>query len=521
MSQLSQDLFRNWVKMLKAVQRLTLTHALMVLIVVGGFLRLYNLRDGLQFQGDQGRDALIVSRIFTERDLVFIGPVTSVGNMYLGPLYYYFMLPFLWLGYPSPVGPAVAVAVLSIITLWLMYRWGQKLVGKRAAFMAAFLMTFSHTIIGFARFSWNPNPAPLISLIMMYLTFLAWKKDARYWAGVALSFAILLQLHYLTLLAAGGAGLIWLVSWWENWQNRVHSLKFKRQLKYSLIGLVIIILSFTPLILFDSKHGWLNVTAFKKLIMHEDNFKLATTIDPWRNVWLTLQETHGQGMHILFEITVGQQRVLNTVLLLGVIIILGWLLSQRSRHRAGQVVIASYLLTGVLGASVYEHTIFNHYIAYLFPVTFWVLGLCLAVLSRKFIGKLIALSFVGYYLWFNFSHLPLADTGWTVDEMRQVSTTIAKRVEPGEKYNIVLLSESKDLYGQNYRYFLSTTGKPPLMPEEAQQAEKLFIINETSQEFNAESSPIREVQIFPHKNVIEQYVAAGGPTILVLGQQEK
>src|SRR5690606_24275698 len=87
-------------------------HLMIAIVVVGAGLRLYNLPHTAQFLGDQGRDALIVSRIFKEGDLVFIGPVTSVGNMYLGPLYYYFMLPFLWLSYPSPLGPAYGVAIL-------------------------------------------------------------------------------------------------------------------------------------------------------------------------------------------------------------------------------------------------------------------------------------------------------------------------------------------------------------------------------------------------------------------------
>ena len=73
-------------------------------VVAAAVLRFYNLEDSQQFLGDQGRDSMVVSRIFTERDPVFIGPVTSIGNMYLGPLYYYFMLPFLWLSYPSQWG---------------------------------------------------------------------------------------------------------------------------------------------------------------------------------------------------------------------------------------------------------------------------------------------------------------------------------------------------------------------------------------------------------------------------------
>lgn len=67
---------------------------LLVLIIAGSWLRLYRLSSTIMFQGDQGRDALIVAKMFKDFDLAFVGPVTSIGNMYLGPFYYYFMLPF-------------------------------------------------------------------------------------------------------------------------------------------------------------------------------------------------------------------------------------------------------------------------------------------------------------------------------------------------------------------------------------------------------------------------------------------
>ena len=70
---------------------------LLLILAVAIFLRFYNLKNTMMFQGDQGRDAMVVANIFKNLDPVFIGPVTSIGNMYLGPFYYYFMLPFLFL----------------------------------------------------------------------------------------------------------------------------------------------------------------------------------------------------------------------------------------------------------------------------------------------------------------------------------------------------------------------------------------------------------------------------------------
>ena len=511
--------------MFKALQRLSRSQIfLAILLAVAVLLRLYNLKGSLQFQGDQGRDAMIVAQIFTEKDLVFIGPVTSVGNMYLGPLYYYFMLPFLWLSYPSPMGPAYAVAILGVITVWLMYRLGRELIGERAGLIATIFFTFAGTVITYTRFSWNPNPAPLISALMIYFTYKAWQKNSWYWVGVIMSFAVLLQLHYLTLLSAGGAGIVWLISLYENWKKRNESKKLSLQLKVTAVGVFLLILSFTPLVLFDSKHEWLNANAFHNLIFQDRNFKTTSSGGIVNKVSKTIMETHGRGMHTLFEISIGQQRLLNTILLVGTIVILGWLLikNRKDRHREGWVVISAYLVTGIIGTSLYEHTIFDHYIAYLFPITFWVYGIVINFLltKGKLLGKLASGTFLAYFLWFNFNNLPVGDQGWTIDDMKAVSDSIYEELKPGEKYNLVLFSESRDLNAQNYRYFLTTTDRPPLKEANRGEAETLVIINEDHSIEKVADSPVYEIVVFPDKEPKKVFTAHDGPEIVIFSTRE-
>src|SRR5258708_24644946 len=146
--------------MLPFKRQTVLRATLIFFLVVGTFLRLYRFKSTLQFLGDQGRDALVVLHIIQDHHPVLIGPVTSTGNIYLGPLYYYMMVPFLWLTYPSPIGPAYAIAILAIITLFLTYHLGKEMVGEEAAVVATGFMALSATAITFSRFSWNPHPAP-------------------------------------------------------------------------------------------------------------------------------------------------------------------------------------------------------------------------------------------------------------------------------------------------------------------------------------------------------------------------
>src|SRR3989304_5692453 len=100
---------------------------LAVILLIGAFFRLYRIDEYMTFLGDEGRDAIIVRRLLVNFDPILIGPGTSVGNMYLGPIYYYMIAPFLLLFNFSPVGPSVFIALLGIITIYSMWKvWNEK-----------------------------------------------------------------------------------------------------------------------------------------------------------------------------------------------------------------------------------------------------------------------------------------------------------------------------------------------------------------------------------------------------------
>lgn len=510
---------------------------LSAVIAVAVFTRTYNLWDSLMFQGDQGRDAILVSQIFTEHDLVFIGPVTSVGNMYLGPLYYYFMLPFLWLSYPNPLGPVYAVAALSVLTTYLIYRWGKVWLGELAALLAATVYALSANFALYGRFSWNPNPAPLVSLLTFWGVWLSLKKSPRYWWLVGLGVSILLQLHYVTLLAVASAGGVWL---FEQVRLTLAALKAKKPwLQYGKsskelwigtgLALGIFVLSLTPLMLFDSKHDWLNAKAFQKLVFKDETFEVQTATSPAAKLWARIKETDGRSLQILAEINLGKNRDLNHVVVIIILASLAYALwnSRKAPQFLNYALLAWWLFVGVAGTALYQHSVFDHYIAYLFPITALLYGLTLSqIWGWKFgklpVGGLLVVAAVIGLAAYNVPRWPIKSTGWTVQNIWDTSKTIHERVQPGEKYNIVLLSESRDLDGQNYRYFLTTDpAKKPVKTEHRADADTLFIINEEKKQFPVTALPIYEIVTFPNKVPSEVYQVPNGPEITVLRRDIK
>lgn len=504
---------KKWIKNFK------FQHLFLLLILLSAvFLRFYNLENSLMFQGDQGRDALVVSSIFKDLDPVFIGPVTSIGNMYLGPFYYYFMLPFLFLSYPSPMGPVYGVAAISVLTVFLFFQIAKRIFKSRTAYLATIFFTFSAGVVNLARFSWNPNLAPFFSLLMFYFTYQAWQKNSKYWLAVALCFSILIQLHYVTLLAFSGAGLILLLQLFEKGKSK------QKLFKHVLLAISIFLLSLTPLMLFDYKHDFLNAKSFANIFTKEESFNLEKkaqrnkTSAVYKFLTLDLKD---KASKIIFEPSFGVHKLNHPFLFVALAVSLIYLGVKKFKLEKGEIVLLAFLLPGIIGVSLYQHQVYEHYIAYLFPFVYIFYGLFFAKFKNKWLMFSLLLPFLTFYMINNWSRYNLKDNGWKLSDLERTSQAIYQRVLPNEKYNIVLLSESKDLYGMNYRYFLSTEENEPVKIEDHHLAQKLFIINEEKVEKNVLDSLIYEIVVFPNKQVVEVFQIENGPEITVLSSYNK
>src|SRR3989338_433010 len=115
----------------------SLTLILLLILLIGAFLRFYRLREYIIFLGDEGRDMLVVKRMIVDKKFTLLGPITSVGSIYMGPIYYYMIAPFLFVWRFDPVGPAVMVALLSVFTIYLIYKIGADYIQRSVGLIAA------------------------------------------------------------------------------------------------------------------------------------------------------------------------------------------------------------------------------------------------------------------------------------------------------------------------------------------------------------------------------------------------
>ena len=484
------------------------------IILLSGFLRLYRLRDTLIFLGDQGRDAMVARAIFKEGDPALIGPVTSAGNMYLGPLYYYLMVPSLAVTYPDPTGPAYLVAIFGIFTVGLVYYVTREMFGRMPAVIASLIYSILDIAIVHSRFSWNPNPAPLFGLIVFYTTYMAIvTKNYRWFVGAFFSYAVLTQLHYIALLMGGVIG----VGLWLSWVAKKDRVEWA---KWVGMGILILALSFLPLIIFDIRHGLTNWQALVKfLVGGEEQIRGVNKLGE------VVKEIEGRTFRVIAQVLGTNQgwpdRMAAYTPLVGLVYLVTRLKMSKSRKIA-VILLATWLLVAIVGISFYSSSVFGHYLSYLFTapaILVGVVGGWLIKRSKLWLGP-VGL-FVGWIMAINLqSPVAFANISPHVDDIWAVSRSILARVDMGEKYNIVSIAEGGDIEAQNYRYFLMTSDTPPVEIEDRGSVEKLFIIREVVDDKRVVDSPVYEIVVFPNKEPVEVYTE-GTTEVTVLQRNEE
>jgi len=422
------------------------------------FFRFYKIYESVTFLSDQGRDAIILKRIITFEHFPAIGAPSSVGQVYLGPFYYYLVAPFLGLFHFDPVGPAVGVALLSIIGIFVAYLAVKKELSPGVALVFLALTTFSTILTEYSRFSWNPNLLPYFSFLTLFF-FYQWLekpsiRDAVIF-GALLGFSI--QLHYLGALLAIPILLFIL---WKLFEIQ----SIKKHIQSFVVSLSAFAISISPLIIFDLRHDFLNTHQFYKLftkgalasgnsyperlqdaihglIQHSLQLDTPAFVS---TVLLLLILVLG---YLSYKKTGSKFILLNVINVIVFLVGFGFLGSERIPHYYGPVILSFYL---VLGATVTLLKQSNtRYIA---------VSVVIAIFAFLNISKM-------YFLFKNGNNQIL--------HAKTVATFLGEKIN-NKPFNFA--TWPVDLGEDTYLYFLEIDGMPVANREKLEVTDQLFVI---------------------------------------------
>lgn len=479
---------------------------LLVILLLAAILRLYRLPEYLQFLGDQGRDVLAVKRMIVDHEWTLLGPTASVGGFYIGALYYYFMLPFLWLFNLDPTGPAVMQVLFGLGTIILSWQLVRKFFNERAALITAFLMTISPKMVDISRFSWNPNPMPFFALLTIYALYqsvVSKKKIYTFIAGISLG--VLFELHYIDLAFAPivGVAMLLIFPLRELWQHVI------------LISLGFF-LGNSPFIIFEVRHDFPNTHSAWEFITRGGK-----TVAPrsFNLLWLENDITR-----ILYEIVLGfRGRLLNIIMYSSLVATAYWVFNslKKSHQKTPTILLLCWFLIGVFGVGSYQGHLLDHYFGYLFPLPFIFLGLTGNYLfTYKWLRPVLVIgltvttyfSVLNMYFW--------SPPNNQVQQTKNIDNIVLSLVG-NQPYNFALITPGNSDHA--YRYFLEIWHRSPLTIENPQidpgrltVTNQLIVVCESNVDCHPLGSPLWEVAGFGRADIVQTIVGPAGIRIFKL-----
>lgn len=230
---------------------------LLIILIVGIFLRAYNYSDWLHFELDQARDAKIVDLALDEGvdNLPLLGPRAAGTFLRLGPASYYFSYITAFLFGGSPPAMASISLICGVGAIYLMYLFSRRYFKIKISLAITSVFSLSLFLIMYSRFMWNPNLIPFFVLLAGYSLLKVvdnHEEKKTLWLSVAaLSVAIATQLHFVVFMGLPVIVVLFLL---------IRRPKIK--LVSWLVAAGIFLLVYSPVIINDVKTGGANFQEF-------------------------------------------------------------------------------------------------------------------------------------------------------------------------------------------------------------------------------------------------------------------
>lgn len=486
---------------------------IILILLLAAFLRLYRIDGYMEFLGDQGRDVIIIRDFLKNGNFFFIGPQTSIGNMYLGPFYYYLIAPALLLANLNPIGPAIFIALLGILTVWLMFFICSKWFDSKVGLIAAFLYTISPVTIKYSNFSWNPNIMPLFALLFIYFIVegcLKNKYSYFFWASV--SFVLALNSHFLALILLPIGGLVWLMHLIYLAKNKHKN--FKSFLQNTIFAILIFLVSLVPQILFDLKHNGQNIRAIIDFFQYRET---TVNIKPYKAIPEILPIFSQISTNLIINKDNSSASIILSVLFILILAIFSYFNFKKFKENKSKyfLVLVLWLVIGLLGLGLYKQHLYNHYFGFLFPVIYILIGIIISyILSfANLISKIIGFLILILIAFFSFQNNPfLYKPNNQLAHAKNIAQAISNHYQDSDgKYNIVLLPSYNDYRGFAPRYFLINNFPSVnlLNMEKYEQAQTLFVIlDDPSKWPKGVNSDVWEINTFGNKKIIEEFTTS-------------
>jgi 4-amino-4-deoxy-L-arabinose transferase-like glycosyltransferase len=118
-------------------------YLLIIFVLLCLFFRTYKLETYYTFEHDQDLYSWIVKDILVDHHQRMIGQLTSIDGVFIGPLFYYLLVPFYALFNMNPLSAIIPILIISVLTVISIYYVFSKNFKKETGLIGAFIYSVS------------------------------------------------------------------------------------------------------------------------------------------------------------------------------------------------------------------------------------------------------------------------------------------------------------------------------------------------------------------------------------------
>lgn len=229
-------------------------------ITIPAYIAINNvLGGGMAFWFDPARDFLLA--LNNHNKLSLIGSPTGIPGVFYGPYWIWLLSGAQLISY-DPRIVTLLILTLPYLTLfpYLLYKITSKI--NKYLWMLLWLL-FSFAYLDYFISPWNPHPAPLITLALI---FFGGKRSTKYGFVLGLLSGLIVNFQFSFGLATVFGTILFLI--FKELVNKPFKLRsyFKsiiRSILYFSLGLIIVLI---PFVAFEIRHGYNQTKSFYKTV---------------------------------------------------------------------------------------------------------------------------------------------------------------------------------------------------------------------------------------------------------------
>ncbi len=230
----------------KLLQLISWHHVLLlvVLIVFIG-LRFTNIYRRIQFNWDQERDARAAREIL-DGNFTLIGPrVLGADNFFLGPYFYYLLMPFYWLSGGHPRAMIYFLLVNSLLFFVLAWLFLKEKYSFPVALTFLGLWAVNPALVKADIICWNPVVLPTLIILLWRLLDKIRQDNRRNIFIIGLLLSVGINFHFQFIFLIPFALVV------------LYKKAIRRRADWLALAVGLAI-GFLPLLIFDLRHNFLN-----------------------------------------------------------------------------------------------------------------------------------------------------------------------------------------------------------------------------------------------------------------------